>query len=1825
MWRSLAFLAVTVGTLLFPAGAEAERERDIVTVEDADYFGFDLETVRDVTLDDCKQICLAERSCRAFTYNRNASWCFLKSDHGELQPFVGAVAGRVVERKRVRESMPEAELSFLPDWLVEEAQRYIGRVRAGTRPSLDPASLAAQGAAALTSGRAEEARDLLQQALSLAPEEGAVWFDLARALLELSRGNEQERYQLQSDAVGAAYAAVLYAANRAERAAAYGVLAETLTEQGLFRPALEAYKAGLALEEDPALRAALERLRAEHGFRVLDHTVEADSPSPRICVQFSEELMPGRFDFSPYVTLDGAPPPSVTRQGQQLCLEGVEHGGRYRLALRAGLPSAVNEVLERQVNLDVYVRDRSPAVRFTGNAYVLPRVGSKGIPVVSVNTEEVLLELYRIGARNLSASFRDHSFLNQLGDFDAETIAEEVGEKLWEGALPVRVELNREVITSIPIEEALPDRRPGVYVLRARAREARSEAWEPQATQWFVISDIGLSTLMGEDGLHVFTRSLSTAGPRAGVTVTLVARNNEVLGQATSGSEGHLHFPAGLIRGKGGLSPGHIEAEAEEGQDFAFLDLTRAGFDLSDRGVEGRSSPGPVDLFLYSERGVYRPGETVKLSALVRDEQGEAIEEMPLTFILSRPDGLEDRRIQSRERAPGAHVLELPLLEAAMRGTWRVAAHLDPQAPAIAETEFLVEDFIPDRIEFELETPVSEIPREGAIPLSLEGRFLYGAPASDLALEGEVRVSATDRRAEAPGYHFGLADEETLGQRQPLRELPRTDEDGHAEFEIAVPELPPSTKPLEATITIAMREAGGRAVEERLTLPVVAAGPMLGIRPTFAGGAVDEGGIASFDLIALDASGQRRALPGVRWELFRIERNFQWYRSSWGWSYEPVDYTTRVAEGTVDLVAEDPVRITAPVDWGRYRLEVSAPAEGEPASSFDFTAGWYVETADADSPDALEVSLDRASYRVGERARVTIGSRLAGRALVNVVAEGLLHSEEVEVEAGDTAIELEVDESWFPGAYVTATVFRPSAGSSNGKESRMPARAVGLAWLAVDSAERTLEVSFELPEVARPRAPVSLPVSVTGIPAGETAWMTLAAVDVGILNLTAYQPPDPETWYFGQRALSMEMRDLYGSLIEGTLGETGRLRSGGGAPGGGLIGSPPAQEPVSLFTGPLEVAADGSARVELDLPEFNGTLRLMAVAWSRSAVGHGTADLTVRDPVVITAALPRVLAPGDRSRLRLDLHNLEGPEGLYSVFLETSRHLDAGETAQAQVELAVDGQAAIEFPLIGQEVGVGKLEVRLAHEEGLELTQELALAVRPAAPPVTQQRTVNLDPGESLSIDDSLLSGLLPGTANLTLSITNAGRLDLPGLIRALDRYPYGCSEQIASRALPLLYLAEVAQEAGLATRAEIAAGIQEAIRGVTARQSANGSFGLWGSGSGDLWLDAYLTDFLTRASAAGHEVPRTALRLALDNLSNQLAYIGEGSDAGDRIAYALYVLARNQRAAISDLRYYADTSLAQFPSPLAKAQLGAALALYGERGRAQSAFKAALADLEAGEPRKLDRRDYGSRLRDAAASLTLAAEAGSEAGFLPALLRVVETEYEEARVTSTQEKAWMLLAAHALLDEASALSVEIDGETVDGNVTRLYHEDALTRAPVVVTNRSDRAIEALVTVEGVPEASDPPAARGFTLEREYYSLDGEPRDPSVVAQNERMVVVLKVTEDNAWDSNLLVVDLLPAGFEIDSPRLVESADLAELPWLGAEETPAHLEFRDDRFVAAYERNEYSPRSFTLAYLVRAVSPGTFAHPPAMVEDMYRPQFSARTQAGQVEVLGPRP
>ena len=1786
--------------------------RRAVFTEGLDLAGQDLAQIFDTTLEACEAACLGNPACEAFTFNARNNSCFPKSAvkgasayQGAYSAYLRAAPSAVQERAQTR----ARDLAFVPAAALRQAY---GLARALGRDHMTgdwtESDLQSAIAAARQRGDTNTAMRLQGAQLNLS-DAADQWLEYARLTLMAPSSNLGDP---AARALTAAINGYLRAPNAAVQAEALVVFSQAAERRGQTREMVPALRLAQSLSPREDIAAALDDAIGKYGFRISEHQVESDLATPRICAIFSDELARAGTDYASFVQLP-EPGLAVEAEANQLCVTGLKHGGRYALTFREGLPSADGEAMAKDVTITAYVRDRSPAVSFPGRAYVLPRAADAGLPVETVNTDKLDLRLLRISDRNLVAAMRDDYFARSLDYWAAEYFSDTMAEEVWKGTAVVGLEVNRDITTRLPIQEVTGPLGAGIYALQASIPGVDGYD-NPPATQWFVISDLGLATYSGTDGLTVVVRGLSDAAAREGVTVELISKANAVLGTTQTDAEGVARFEAGLASGRGGATPALVSVS--QGEDMAFLSLTDAEFDLSDRGVEGLPPAPPIDVFLTTDRGAYRAGETVYATMLARDGTMRALSGLPLTAVLVRPDGVEYARDLAQEAGSGGHVVAFPITGGAPRGTWRLDVFADVKAPPLASTKLLVEDFLPERIDFDLSMPEGPLAAGDLPAIDVDARYLFGAPGADLAAEGDLRVAAAETVPGYEGFRFGRYDEPFSPRFETLSEA-RTDADGKASLVAALPEMgSEADRPLEATLGVRLREGSGRPVERSLTRIVLPADPVIGIKPLFSDDTVSEGAEAGFQIIAIGPNAE--AVPmQVHWVLNRVETQYQWYSLYGSWNWEPVTRRSRIAEGDLTLDGTLPAELAERVDWGRYELVVEGIGANKAAASVAFDAGWYAPADTVASPDRLELSLDRPSYRTGDTAKLRLVPATDGVAIVSVLSNRVIALKTVPVTAGENVIDLPVTEEWGTGAYVTASVLRPLAGAA---ADRTPNRALGLAHAALEPGARKLSAAFEVPEAAEPRAPLPVALKVEGVAPGETAHVTIAAVDLGILNLTAFTAPDPVGHYFGQRRLGVGLRDIYGRLIDGQTGAEGIIRSGGDAARGmQMQAPPPTEELVAYFSGPLTVGDDGYARTEFQMPPFNGTVRLMAVVWSDSAVGQASTDVLVRDPVVVTASVPRFLAPGDSARMLLEIVHATGPAGRMGLDVSSSGlTLDA---APSGIELAELGKAELSIPIsAGPAEGIEQIRIALTTPDGKLLEKLLTIPVQRNDPQVARQSRFDLAAGATFMLDQNVFEGFVPGTARTTLAVGPMARFDTAALLQALDAYPYGCTEQITSKALPLLYFDEVAEAMGLVGPADLRDRIDTAITGVLTNQDASGGFGLWSAGSGDLWLDAYVTDFLSRAQTRGYAIPAEAMRSALDNLRNRVNYAPDFDDdsngGGTSLAYALMVLAREGAAAVGDLRYYADVKGDDFATPLAAAQLAAALASYGDQTRADAMFAHAARMMSAAQPEgQVWRADYGTALRDRAAVLALAAESGSEVIALDQAGGALADSLARQRL-STQEAAWTLLATRALIDRPGTEGFRVNGAAIAGPLVRVLDDDAAE--PLAIANGSDRAEVLTLTTTGVPEVPEGAGGKGYSITRSYYSPEGAPVDPAGVAQGARLVTVLEVTPHGDGAARLLVSDPLPAGFEIDNPNLLRAGDLAALEWLSVEEDTRMTEFRQDRFLAALDWREDRP--FRLAYIVRAVSPGVFHHPAASVEDMYRPDYRAQTDTGRVAI-----
>jgi alpha-2-macroglobulin len=1045
----------------------------------------------------------------------------------------------------------------------------------------------------------------------------------------LALADLQGRRQDYDHASSAAYNALTTAVAAADKAAALERLGRFQEKAQNPAVALEAYKQSLRLAFDPRVKAHLDTLAESLRFRVVGRSVAAAGDRPEICLEFYGSLAAASdVHYEDYVKVEPKPAePVFSVNDTKLCIGGVEFGTRYRVDVLTGLPNADGDKLAKAEKVDFIVGDSQPSLGFRSGTYVLPRIGSGGVPLYSVNLNKAALRLLRIGDRNIVQAIQRGTFLRALDNYDADSIAQDSGEEVWKGTVHIQADRNKRVATLVPVTEMAPQIQPGAYVLIAQATDGSEDRYGYKATQWLIVTDLGLTTMSSAGGLDVFVRSLDSGRALDRITVKLFARNNQELGSAVTDRSGRASFAPGLLRGTDGRTATAVMALRRDG-DFAFLDLTRPAFDLSDRGVGGRLAPRAADAFLYADRGVYRPGETVHLGALLRDDSGTALKGQPLTVKLIRPDEVEAHRYALADAGAGGYALDIPISASARTGGWTVQAYVDPKGEAVGSLTFLVEDVVPAHIETKLTTGAKAIQPGQPTEVALQSKYLYGAPAAGLLVKASVVVEQDSDPAGGayPGFSFGMADEKVEAKTTPFDDT-TTDDKGNASFDMTPGELPDTPQPLKATLRSEVYEFGGRPVIKTLSLPIRNHALLIGLKPLFADGAVATGSNAEFDVLALGGDVKTAAARGLQYRLVPEDWDYQWFYKDGNWDYKVVTRDKpALGSGTIDLAADKPGRLSFKVDWGYFRLEIYDPASGA-ASSSRFYAGWGASPGTGDTPDKLQVAADKPLYAAGDRAKLLIKPPFAGEVLVTIATDHVINSWAVDATPEGRSIEVPVDAAWGPGAYLLASAFRPGRSDNHG-----PGRAIGTAWLGIDPAARSLQVSLSVPPSIAPRQGFDLPVKVAG--ADGEAYLTVAAVDEGILQLTDFATPAPQGYFFGKRRLGVELRDLYGQLIDGRDGRRGQIRQGGDADALGRRGAPPEIKLVALYSGVVRLDSGGAAKIHLEIPDYNGRLRLMAVAWDADKVGAAEAGLVVHDPVVATIALPRFLAPGDQSRAR---------------------------------------------------------------------------------------------------------------------------------------------------------------------------------------------------------------------------------------------------------------------------------------------------------------------------------------------------------------------------------------------------------------------------------------------------------------------------------------------------------------------------------------------------------------------------------------------------------------
>lgn len=1582
------------------------------------------------------------------------------------------------------------------------------------------------------------------------------------------------------------------------------------------------------------------------GFALASANAEPYEGQLALILAFSQPIV-GTQAFDTLIAVSGPKGENVQgswaldEDGKTLRFPYVQADASYTVRIKADLAAVDGKTLGSEVTKEVYTGPMQPNAGFASQGSVLPARETRGLPVVSVNVKEVDVEFLRVRDKEIANFFAAYQKNGKRSGYELDPRYGWYGRKgkpvagiadsVYANRFVLSGKDNERTLNYLPIQNINELAQPGLYFAVMKRAGSFGEEYE---TSYFFVSDIGVHTRAYRDQLFVHAASLKSGAPLGNVDLSILDAKGETVVAGATDSNGNAQLAYSL------------NAEqvliARAGNDVSLLPFNQPALDLSDFAVAGRKEAW-FDVFGWSDRDLYRPGETIRLSALLRDHDGNPIKPQPLFLTLKQPDGrpYAEAKLDPKELNYFEWSREIPA--DAPTGRWQVEFRTDPKSKdATQGLTFRIEEFLPERLKLDLSSADATIKPGEPLKLAVEADYLYGAPASGNRFTARLTLAADQHPVDAhKDFYFG---DPTIDLPKEAKDAidEKLDEHGKLETDIELTDAAKPTAPVAAIVSGSVYESGGRTVTRTLKRTVWPNDTLVGIRPLFdLKDGSDARARAGFEVMRSNASGDLAA-GHVKATLVREYRDYRWtYDNESGWHFDYTDRYENSETREIDLAAGATQKFDVPVDWGNYRIEISDPATGL-TTKLPFFAGWSWNDENRGKearPDKVKLAFDKPTYHVGDTLKVTVTPPQAGPGLLLVESDHLLYSRNIDAKPG-AVFEIPVTKDFERhDVYVTALVFR----GGSAVEKITPARAVGEAYVSIDRADRKIDVAVEAPPQMKPEADLPVTVKAPTL-AGKKAYVTVSAVDVGILNITRFARPDANAWFFAQRALGVDAYDLYGRVIESFDGNTAKLRYGGDM---ALAALPQARRPtakvltVDLFSGVVALDAKGEAKVALNVPDFNGTVRVTALVFGENQYGGTDAETIVRAPLVAEISTPRVMAPGDTAQLTLDLQNFSGGEREFDVKVAADKPLAVAQGVR-KVKLADNAKTTLNFPLTAQEgYGVGKINV-VAQSGEIRLNRHFELAVRPAWPAVLRSSPRALEKLDPIAIGNDAIDGLLADSVNARLTVSSLPPLPFATALKDLLKYPYGCIEQTTSKGFGSLLLDEKTAENlhvdGLPPD-QRKARVEGAIGRIASMQIPSGHFSMWGGDSSvNEYLTPYVVEFLEDARDEGFNVPDDMLQKALKRLNDDLLSGGHpyyGYEHSDHMrfadeAYSGYVLARVNRAPLGTLRALYDNDRGKSLTALPLVQLGVALKLMGDQPRAEKAVAEAFA-------KKVDRPwylgDYGSDLRDTALMIALVhrydlakPEYDKRVFELAGSLTAQQHQSDDQQrrfgwrwsYLSTQEQIAIARLGKTLIkdgDTAVSGTLTIGSASSEISPDRLWSREftgADVRAGVRFAPQGDLPLYVTTDIAGVPKTVPAADDHYVSIERRFYTLDGKPWEPAPLKEGDSLIVGIKMEARDAMPDALLA-DLLPGGLEIENFNLTDAKQWADVVVDGITITDRssaadvrHEEFRDDRYVAALKLDE--GQEAHVFYLVRAVSPGTYRVPPPIVEDMYRPE-----------------
>lgn len=1512
--------------------------------------------------------------------------------------------------------------------------------------------------------------------------------------------------------------------------------------------------------------------------------------------------------------------------GLRLC-GPFEPGRIYTVTFTAGLPSqsgggALRTTVVRQVQLP----DRQSALTLVDSGRYLSLHGNVTVTARAVNSTRCTARLRRVFANNaVFFGLRENDRLPY--DYAWHPAAAMAGLEQEMGKRDYRLvgQRNEAETFAINLRDMVPELGAGIYLLeldnKAGDREQRV----------IVVSDLGIALRVGTHQMAVWALSASAGLPADGVDVVLWSVKNQRMASARTAADG----TAQLVW-DGDAEPFAVTAALGEDQTYLPLN-TGHRVVFQDSGGERPFPALSHEALLTTDRGIYRPGERLHLHALVRDRALQSPEPFPVVLRLRKPDGRvlgEIGHLLDRYGA-ASHTFDIP--DGAPTGRYTVETALPGEKGApLGRATIRVEDFAPPQLAVSL-AGVADVATAAVHQVILQADYLFGRPAAHL--HAEV-TAAFEQAPFAPagwqGWVFG--DDSRPFNPIVMRLTPRQlDEEGRASFEIQPDATwrPPAA--LRQRVSGDVRDGAGRTVSACAEGVMHLYPHMIGLR-TAAEGDLYVAQPLTVDVALVRPDGTPQAPVDADAFTVSVTREI-WHpvvrqEEDGRLTYRMVcEETPVVTNGGVDFTSGMGQFTVTVAEAGRYRVTVR-DGTGMLATALPVTvsaAGMRWWSWGGTRPDALELTWDKACYTTGEVARLLIKSPFAGTALIALEGATVLHQETVTMTNSVQEVRIPLAASYLPHVRCAVTVVRAAAP----EEPWRAHRASGAIGLSLTQPEQRLAVACVAPPQAVPGERLAALVRVRDA-AGRpvTGRVVVAAVDEGVLRVTGFQQPDPLDWFLAARRSGVSGYDLFNQLLPekeaDRIGERAHT-AGDVVPDAGPLGQlSPVRgrrfKPLALWSGVVDLDATGEAHVGFDLPEFAGTLRLMVLAYNQEQMGGCEAFVTVKRPHVLAVALPRFLAPGDVCRLGAEVFNESGTPADVHLSVRTEGPVALTGAATHNEAAAVGGVVRAAWQLrAAAGIGVARVTVRV-EVDGAAFEETTELPVRPASGRVLRTVLGSVASGENRRVE--LPGAYAPQTLDWRLSLSGRQEVQLVGALQELLDYPYWCLEQTISRALPLVYLPELAQQVlpGQITRDETDLLITSAISHVLALRQSDGMFTMWGQqkwGSGWDWGTLYATQFLAEAVRAGYAVPPDELTVTLDTVEAILNRSGGGTEPGQPQwqaemalkAYATAVLTSAGRPPRGWIARLCEQS--HLLRRDAAAHVASACAASGDAREARAILE------RLGVPGVETRKGVNSEARTLALTLLAWCELQPSHPVAVEIVRRLNGLRVLAGWSTTQDNAMALLALgrYAQLTAGSAgpfaARVRAAGEErlCSDSAPLLWRSEKGTEAAFEIANDGPATCFYALMAEGVPlEPEATETAAGLTLKREAMPELQTTNEVERLAVGDAVIVKLTITSEVALD-NLVIADLLPAGLEVESVTLGDRESAGFWPGIVEDrgsswEWVRNKDVRDDRMVLF---SGPVPRGVVRVfyYRVRAVTPGSYVWPAVSAQGMYEPEIRA--------------